>query len=107
MRISAIQSQVLSQPKQMQQKKANNKISLHTNNLSKNLSNPTFKGDGKGFLIGAGTGSCIGLCLVFAGAVTGILVIPTVLSGVVAIGSALGGGYVGNKIEDAFSNKKK
>lgn len=64
---------------------------------------PTFKGSGKGFMIGLGGSLLTGLVTVCGTAIAGALTLPASVAGAVILGLAVAGGFAGDKIEDKIA----
>lgn len=96
MRICAVQNQI-------QLKTIAKKVSKRNETMPKPQEQsvaPAFKGSGDGMLLGVGAGLTAGLIVIAGGAITGGLALPGLVANAGVIASALGGGYVGDKVED-------
>ena len=106
MKISAIQNQVITQPKPIAKQVIKQKFNNPNPNEQTQQVTPSFKGNGNGMLAGLGGGLIAGLIVIGGSAITGGLALPALIGGAGVVGSGVVGAVIGDKIEDAIKGKK-
>ena len=98
MRINSIQT--------TQNRKLYKQQTFNTKRLTKASNNIQFRGNGKGVVIGLGSGVITSLVSIGGAAITGMLAMPAIVGSALVLASGVVGAILGNKVEDKLEEHK-